>query len=425
MTAVLDRPVDTTVWSIGAPRLLAGLDGAARLDLRAHLAIHGPLPGTDLPRLIGYLDASRLAGRGGAGFPLATKLRALAEGAREVVVNGTESEPASRKDRTLLRRTPHLVLDGALAVAAATGARRVTVALHDPATAASVQAAIAERTDARRVRTRLIDGGFVAGEARAVVRALHGGPALPPGRRTPPTADGTLLANAETFAQLAILLRIGPHRFAETGTHAEPGTTLLTVGGAVGRPDVVEIPLGTPLGIVLAAAGGPPDPQAVVIGGYHGTWLAPLPQIRLSREGVASAGGSFGAGVLLVLDGRTCALGELARVTAWLAGESAGQCGPCRFGLPALAADVAALAAGRPAVGSALNHAAAVTGRGACAHPDGAARFVTSGVHLLHDETDAHLAYGGCGRPVLGQLPVLAPLRRSPRRVSQQGGQDR
>jgi NADH:ubiquinone oxidoreductase subunit F (NADH-binding) len=409
MTAVLSRPtaaVDTTAWAIGAPRLLAGLDASDRLDHAAHLRTHGSLPGTDLARLLAHLDASRLAGRGGAGFEFATKLRALASGSRHVVVNGTESEPASRKDRTLLRRAPHLVLDGALATAGAVGARRITVAVHDETTAAAVRAAAAERADAGRVRVQVIAGGFVSGEARAVVRALAGGPALPPGRRTPPTAAGTLVSNAETFAQVAILLRLGPHRFAETGTHSEPGTTLLTVGGAVGRPGVVEIPFGTPLGIVLAAAQAAPDPQAVVIGGYHGSWLAPIPAIRLGREGGAAAGGSFGAGVLLVVDHGTCALGELARVTAWLAGESAKQCGPCVFGLPALAADVAALVAGRPAVGAALGHARSVTGRGACAHPDGAARFVTSGLHLLHDETDVHLAHGGCGRPVLGRLPI-------------------
>lgn len=405
MTALLNRPVATSdAWTIGAPRLLA----AASPDLRAHLAAHGPLPGTDLRHLLAHLDASGLAGRGGAGFSLAAKLRSL-RGRARVIVNGSESEPASRKDRALLRRAPHLVLDGALAVAAATDAREVLVAVHDPVAEVALRHAVAERTDARRVTVRAVTGGFVAGEARALVRALDGGPALPPGRGTPPSLSGDLVSNVETFAQVAVLLRLGAYRFAETGTGDEPGTTLLTVGGAVARPGVVEVPLGTPLGIVLAAAGAPELAQAVVIGGYHGSWLAPNPSLRLSRAGVAAAGGTLGAGVVLVLGQDTCALGELARVTAWLAGESARQCGPCRFGLPALAADVAALAAGRPAAASAFAHARAVDGRGACAHPDGAARFVTSGLHLLHDETDRHLAAGTCARPVRGYLPIGEP----------------
>ena len=415
MTALLNPApahhddLDLHAWSIGSPRLLAGLQHTARLDLPGHLTTHGPLPGSDLERILTYLDGGPIAGRGGAGFPFAAKLRALGKGHREVIVNGTESEPASRKDRVLLRRTPHLVLDGALALAHAVGTRDVTVAVHDDLTAQSVRAAAAERPDGGHLRVTVVRGGFVSGEARAVVRAVHGGPALPTGRRTPPAVDGVLVANVESVAQLAVLLRVGPHRFAETGTPDEPGTTLLTVGGAVGRPGVVEIPLGTPLGIVLAAAQSA-DPQALVVGGYHGSWLAPIAQIRLSRAGLASAGATLGAGVVLVLGHDTCALGELARVTGWLAGESAKQCGPCRFGLPTLAADVAALAAGHVAgLGAAFAHARIVDGRGACAHPDGAARFVTSGLHQLHDENDRHL-HGGCGRPVLGQLPI-GPVR--------------
>ena len=408
MTAVLTptRHTDVPTWTIGAPRLLAGVTGGGALDLAGHLATHGAMPGTDMDRLLSYLDSSGIAGRGGAGFPLVNKLRTLATGRRRVIVNGSESEPASYKDRVLMRRTPHLVLDGALAVAAAVGTRDLTIAVHDAQSAAALRTAIAQRGDAKRVRVATVAGGFVAGEARAMVRALAGGPAVPPGRRTHLTTDGVLVSNVETFAQVAVLLRLGPRRFAETGSRDEPGTTLLTIGGAVDRPGVVEIPIGTPLGIVLGAAGAA-GTHAVVMGGYHGSWIEPNPAIVLSRAGVAAAGGSFGAGVLLVLDDATCALGELGRVAGWLAGESAMQCGPCRFGLPALAADVQALAAGRTAALShAFRHAHAVDGRGACAHPDGAARFVTTGLHVLRDEVERHLTHGGCGRPVLGRLDI-------------------
>jgi len=194
-----------------------------------------------------------------------------------------------------------------------------------------------------------------------------------------------------------VALRLGPHRFRESGTHAKPGTTLLTVGGAVSRPGVVEVPLGTPLGIVLSAAGAA-APQAVVVGGYHGAWHV-RPDLQLSHAN------GLGAGVVSVLDRNTCALGELARVASWLAAQSTRQCGPCRFGLPALARDVAAIAAGRDAA-TAIQHARAVQGRGACHHPDGAVRFVMSGLHLLREETVRHRTAGGCGRPVRRQLVV-------------------
>ncbi|HEY3090875.1 MAG TPA: NADH-ubiquinone oxidoreductase-F iron-sulfur binding region domain-containing protein [Jatrophihabitantaceae bacterium] len=397
MTATL-ASVPAGTWTIGTPRLLAGLDRYATIDHAAHLAVRGPLPYADRPRLTALLEDVALSGRGGAGFPFAAKLRAMPRGHGTVIVNGSESEPASFKDRTLLRRAPHLVLDGALAVAAAIGARHVKVAVHDTAAALAVRRAIGERSDCRRVRVAQVSGGFVGGEARALLRGLSGGPALPPGRRVHLTQNGTLLSNVETYAHIAVALRLGPHRFRESGTHAEPGTTLLTVGGAVERPGVVEVPLGTPLGIVLSAASAAP-PQAVVVGGYHGTWQALQPDLQLCHAN------GLGAGVISVLDDSTCAMGELARVAGWLAAQSARQCGPCRFGLPALARDVAGVAAGHD-VAAAFHHAHAVDGRGACHHPDGAVRFVTSGLRLLREETVRHRTAGGCGRSIRGQLVV-------------------
>ena len=408
MTAVYEyAPVTDGTWTIGAPRLLAGLRDAYTLDHEAHLAVHGPLPRLDVDRLIKLLDESGLSGRGGAGFPFGIKLRSLRGARPTVVVNGSESEPASTKDRTLMRRTPHLVLDGALAVATAVRAGRVIVAVHDLAAADAVEHAVRQRRDARRVRVVLTGSEFVGGEARTLLRVLAGGPALPPGRRSVATHDGYLVSNVETFAQTAVLVRMGARDYAATGTRREPGTVLLSVGGAVARPGVVEAPLGTPLGILLRAAGAD-DPAYVVVGGYHGGWLRPAPDIPLSRAGVAAAGASLGAGVLFVLGSTTCALGELARTTAWLAAQSAGQCGPCRFGLPALAADVAAVAHGNPgAVAIARRHGELVVGRGACSHPDGASRFVASGLAVLQDEIVAH-RNGGCGRTDRGHLPTGA-----------------
>ncbi len=401
MTAVLER-LDTpggATWTIGGPRLLAALNTYDVLDAATHLATHGPMPATDRPRLQALLDSVAITGRGGATLRLATRLRALQARRPQILVDGTEPEPASLKDRVLLGRAPHLVLDGALAVASAVGARAVAVAVRDPLAAAAVRTAAAQRPDGALVRVSVISG-----DPRRVVQALDGAPAFGLGRRSPPAADGAVVANPETLAQLAVLLRLGPRRFAETGTLAEPGTTLLTLRGAVGRPGVVEIPLGTPLGIVLEAAGAV-EPVAVISGGYHGSWLAPVAQLRLSRAGLAAAGGILGAGVLVVVDSRTCALGELARATAWLAGDAPDQCGPCRTGSPALAADLEDLYRGdRAALDSVFDRARALMGCGACGHPAGIARFVTSGLHLLHDETDLHLRSGGCGRPVLGQL---------------------
>ncbi|SOD70624.1 NADH:ubiquinone oxidoreductase subunit F (NADH-binding) [Jatrophihabitans sp. GAS493] len=424
MTLLASRPETAAsvipVSSIGAPRLLRGLDRFESISLADHAALHGPLPMLDRIQLVSACRQVNLTGRGGAGFPFADKVNSLRTGAAAVVVvNGSESEPASWKDRALMRRTPHLVLDGAVVTAHAIGAREIIVACHDALAAQRLNAAIAERRAmtgrhgrAASIRVQTTRSGFVGGEAGALMQTLNAAPGIPTGRRVLPTMAGvagapTLASNVETFAQIAILARMGSHHFGETGAQSEPGTMLLTVGGSVAHSGVLEVPTGTPLSIVLAASGASQHLQGVILGGYHGSWHQPIGSIRLSRAGVHAAGGSLGAGVVLAVDDTTCALGELQRVTNWLAEQSARQCGPCRFGLPALAADVAAIAHGdQRGAEAALRHARGVTGRGACAHPDGTARFVVSALHALHDESDAHLRNGGCGRPVTGVLPL-------------------
>ena len=267
---------------------------------------------------------------------------------------------------------------------------------------------MAERADRSLINVVHTDGRFVGGEARALVRGLDGGPAVPPGRREHPTATGTLVANAETFAQTAVLLRRGARAFAETGTRAEPGTVLLTVGGAVDRPGVVEVPLGTPLGILLTAAQAAPA-TAVVTGGYHGSWLPPNPEIRLSRAGLAAAGGEPRRRCRL-RRGRHDLRARRAGPGCRLAGRRVGQAVRARAASgcrPWLHRRQPRSPPSHPAgvEFAAFAHAWAVDGRGACSHPDGTVRFVTSALHLLRNEVEAHHR-GGCGRPVLGRLPI-------------------
>lgn len=422
MTAIAQRPsvrapvAGTASYVIGEARLLAGVQSYGRLDAGAHLAVHGALPVLDREHLQRWCADVRLLGRGGAAFPVSRKLESLPRGgAVAVVVNGSESEPASAKDRVLMQRAPHLVLDGARLVARALGAREIVVSVHDGAAADSMRRALAERSDLPGAQVVRSTAGFVGGEARAVVAGLDGKRPVPPGRRTLATVRGlggaaTFLSNVETFAQLAVLARTGPAAFARTGASAEPGTRLFTVGGAVRQPGVVEAPAGCSLDILLSHAGAAP-PAGVLLGGYHGTWTSGH-GIALDAPSAAAAGASLGAGVVLVLDDSTCPLGEVARVARWLASESAGQCGPCFFGLPALAADIEAILRGDAgARASADRHLGLLPGRGACAHPDGAARFVRSALDRFRADLAMHLDGPGCGRPVLGVLPLPADVR--------------
>ncbi|HEX5087104.1 MAG TPA: NADH-ubiquinone oxidoreductase-F iron-sulfur binding region domain-containing protein [Nocardioides sp.] len=393
-----------TAW--GTARLLAGTR-AGRLDLARHRDVHDVPRRSERGSLADALDAVGLLGRGGAAFPVATKLLGTRAGSGTyVVVNGSEGEPASHKDRALMRLAPHLVLDGALAVARSLRTRKVDLVVQDRAAHASLAAAVRERRDARGVRLVHHDHGFVGGEVRAVTRALSGGPALPPGRRVLPTVHGvdgrpTFASNVETFAQIALLLSLGVDEYAGVGAADEPGTTLLTLLGDVPHPGVVEVPTGLPLSALVGERPGP-----VLVGGYHGTWLADPGELTVSRPTLRSAGAPLNAGVLARLPHDTCALGEVATVAHWLADQSVGQCGPCFFGLPALAITLDQLAVGRVATEAARQRARLLVGRGACAHPDGAAAFVASALTVLDREIAVHRRHGHCGRPLLGVLPT-------------------
>jgi NADH:ubiquinone oxidoreductase subunit F (NADH-binding) len=391
------------------PRVLAGLGGGEDvIGLREHERVHGPMPRLAGAELIDAVQRSGLRGRGGADFPAARKLRAVASRRRAsaVVVNGSETEPASGKDRLLLSRLPHLVLDGAVLAARAVGAREVIIKLGDPGVVERVEAAVSERSD-DRVRTRVVvaAGGYVAGEESAVVRSLNGGPALPAFTPPRPYERGylgrpTLIQNPETLAQIALIARYGPDWFRELGTAADPGSLLVTVSGAVGAPGVYELEFGTPLGELIALAGGAEEPlRALLIGGYFGTWVGAdrAMSLRLARSDLRPVGAALGAGVVVALGESCSGLGESARVIDYLAAQSAGQCGPCVHGLRAIADSVGALAAGTASGGErerVLRWAADIRGRGACHHPDGAVRFVRSALREFGDELEADVEAG-------------------------------
>ena len=394
----------------GVARLLAAVPPDGRLvTLAEHLACFGPLEaGGDL---IAAVEASGLRGRGGGAFQTGYKLRAVAaaRGRPIVVVNCVEGEPASRKDGVLLRHAPHLVLDGAAAAAVALGARSIIVAVGRSARAEQriVAAMLEQRHDPVRWRLSTVPDGFVAGEETALLNALAGGTARPTLKPPFPCERGlggapTLVQNTETLAHVALIARFGADWFRSRGSDGEPGTALVTVSGAVARRGVYEIELGTRLSELVDQAGGASEPvSAFLVGGFFGGWTRD-PSLRL----LAARG--LGAGVVVALPATSCGLRESARVARYLAGESAGQCGPCRHGLAALAGGLEGIATGRGAgEGDRLDRwARQVSGRGACRHPDGAARFVRSTLAAFPEEIALHLEQGRCSAGDRGILRV-------------------
>lgn len=416
--------------AVAARRLTALCDTGS---LAAHRERYGQLPDLPGPALIDLIDRAGLRGRGGAGFPTARKLRAVAEGGRRAVVvaNGCESEPGSAKDAVLLSRAPQLVLDGALLAARAVGARRVVVCVHRGSPSSAVlNAAIAERTtDPIRVELAQVPRRYVASEESALVRFLNTGEARPlavPPRPFQRGVDGrpTLVDNVETLAHLATIAAWGPAWFRELGTATDPGSTLVTIGGAVSRPGVYEIGLGTALGDVLNLAGPRSAVAAALVGGYFGGWV-PMPaadRLPVSHDARephdAAVWATVGAGVILALPREACGLVETARILGYLAAESADQCGPCRFGLPAVADQLRGLATGRldPAGYRQLTYRlGVVAGRGACKHPDGAMRLAGSALRAFADDVRTHLngyVCTGLRHPPVFPVPVSAAVDR-------------
>jgi NADH:ubiquinone oxidoreductase subunit F (NADH-binding) len=374
--------------------------------------------------LVDSVERAGLTGRGGAEFPVARKMRAVLTGSRRalgdrggavVVANGAESEPISLKDRSLLTVAPHLVLDGISLAAESIGAGEgfLCVDGDDEQLVQRLTDTVAERqragADTISIRVKAVPPGYVSSEESALVQLLNGGPALPAFVPPRPFQKGvrgrpTLVNNVETLAHIALIARYGPAWFRGVGTKAAPGSALLTLAGAVQRPGVQEIALGTDLRDVLAAAGGPAEPpQAILAGGYFGGWLPVrgVPQLPVSGPDLRAVGATLGAGILVVLPASACGLAETARVVRYLAGQSAGQCGPCVNGLPAIADALEHIAwRGRDSrvhkwLGQLLG---LVEGRGACHLPDGTARLVASALRVFDSDVREHLRRGPCDR---------------------------
>jgi len=404
----------------GARRLFA----APGPSLTQHRSCFGPLPTlTHSDELIGVLDEAGLRGRGGAGFPTGRKMAAITGRRPVVIANGAEGEPASDKDAVLLHHAPHLILDGLAAVAAALGSRESHL-YAGASTLPAIRHALQERQAARwggpTVHLSEAPETFIAGEESAVINRIAGRTAVPLDRVVRITDSGlrgrpTLVHNVETLAHVALIARYGPRWFRSLGTPAEPGTMLVTLSGTA-TPGVLEVPLGIPLADLLRDHTDldAPDVRAVLLGGFHGAWLpgALTAQACLSRESLNPLGATPGAGVVHVLGTAECGLRRSADIATYLAQQSAGQCGPCLNGLPALAETLTQLAYRRPqpnAVREATRLVALVDGRGACKHPDGTARFIRSALHTFTQDIALHLR-GRC-EAVL-PAPQPAPRKR-------------
>ncbi|WP_280380972.1 NADH-ubiquinone oxidoreductase-F iron-sulfur binding region domain-containing protein [Nocardia wallacei] len=394
-----------------APRLLR--PGGAVEDLAAYRAAGGYAPLGAPDPLLTEVRHSGLRGRGGAAFPLAVKLTTVRDAwsrgrATVVVANGEEGEPASVKDKWLLRRRPHLVLDGLRLAAAIAGARRAYVYVSDPESARRVDAALTELYTAAVtdvvVELVTVAPGYVAGEETAAIRAIDGGPAKPSDKPPRPFEHGvggapTVVSNVETLAHLPFVHRHGGAAFRAVGTDASPGTFLATVTGGDRPAALYELPHGTPVTDLLALHGVSPD---AVCGALTGGYFAGMVDravlgATLDHESMRGLGGGLGCGAISLLT-RECPVAVAAGVLSYFDRENAGQCGSCFNGTAAMAASASALRDGRAAMADVerlRRWSVVLRGRGACGTLDGAANTAATLLARFPAEVDAHLG-GRC-----------------------------
>src|SRR5579875_967069 len=407
MEATTRSPVTTAPWPGSPPRLLR--DQPGREDYGAYRDFGGDRPLICADDLLADIERSGLLGRGGAAFPLAVKLRAVRDnGLRSgqgavVVANGEEGEPASIKDRWLLRHRPHLILDGLRLAAAIVAADRAYVYVSDPEASRSIEVALTELDNGALgvpVQVSMVEPGYVAGEETAAVRALNGGPAKPTDKPPRPFQEGvgglpTLVSNVETLANLPYLLKHGSAAFRAQGTPLSPGTFLMTVTGAGRPPGLYEIPHGLPFTELLSLHGVSVEQvKGVLMGGYFAGLLnRAVLDATLDHETLRRLGSGLGAGAITVLTD-DCAVAVAASVLAYFDRENAGQCGSCFNGTAAMAAVAGALRDGVATsedVTRLRRWSVMLRGRGACATLDAACNMAASLLGQFPHAVDRHL----------------------------------
>jgi NADH:ubiquinone oxidoreductase subunit F (NADH-binding) len=397
--------------------------------------------------MVRLVEQSGLRGRGGAGFPAARKWRqcqVMEATQKYVVVNGYEADPGTFSDRLLMERDPHAVIEGAAIAAYAVGATKAIVAVNAGYARAieRLRGAIAQAEEAGligidaldgaitlAVEVRPVQGAFLLGEETVLLRALEGKRGMPEQRPPYPAERGlfdkpTLVHNVETIATIPWIVTNGAAAFAGIGTKSSPGTKLVQLAGAVARPGVAEVPLGTPLGAIVERAGGGMRATAklklAIVGGPLGGLLpAERMDLPFDFDALREAGATLGSGSVVVADDSACSV-DLGRLLERFASDEAcGKSIPCRIGLKRLVEIADRFAAGhqRPQDRDLLvDLSADVIGSGLCNHERLAPDPLLTGLRYFASEYDAHLDEGRCPAGVCH--PVRVTATASPKRGS-------
>jgi NADH-quinone oxidoreductase subunit F len=359
---------------------------------------------------------SGLRGRGGAGFPTGEKWRSIrttGTGVRYALCNGAEGEPATFKDRLLLRTDPYQVLEGLAIAAHAVGAERAYIGLKADfeQEIRTVRRALEEMQGADalgKIPIEVILGPdlYLFGEETGLEEVIEGRLPLPRIARPfmfglfaqPPNDNPTLVNNVETLANVPHILADGPDWLRSSGTETSPGTMIFTVCGDVRREGVFELPLGTPLRhLVDDLAGGPRQGATfkAFVPGASNTVLAPSElDVPLDFDSMRELGSGLGSAGFAVFDDSACMVKAAHQYSRFLYVESCGQCPACKFGTGEATEMLAALEAGGASAASVeaiLARARSSTDGQKCALPTGESLLIQSLVQVFSNEFRSHL----------------------------------
>jgi NADH-quinone oxidoreductase subunit F len=305
------------------------------------------------------LEASGLRGRGGAGFAMGKKVSFLPKGSMDkyLVCNADESEPGTFKDRELMQKSPHMLLEGLVIAAYAAGANRAFMYVRGEyeLQAEVLEAAISEASAAGYIGEDILGSGFalslvlhrgagayICGEETALLDSLEGKRGNPRLKPPFPAIQGlyqgpTLINNVETLATVPSIIRMGGEQYAKLGVETSTGTKLVSVSGHVQRPGNYEVTLGIPSReLIYDLAGGPPEGRSVKCW-FPGGSSAPVLtaddiDVPYDFASLAKAGSMLGSGAIIVVDDSTPILDVAMKVAKFYRHESCGKCTPCREG---------------------------------------------------------------------------------------------
>jgi NADH-quinone oxidoreductase subunit F len=309
--------------------------------------------------VLSELEASNLRGRGGAGFQMGKKVSFLPHGSIEkyLVCNADESEPGTFKDRELLQKTPHMLLEGLIIASFAAGAGRSFIYIRGEYSeqADILDAALAEAREAGYVGERILGsehslslvvhrgaGAYICGEETGLLDSLEGKRGNPRLKPPFPANQGlyqgpTLINNVETLATVPAIMRMGGAEYARLGTETSTGTKVVSVSGHVQRPGNYEVELGVPSRELIYGLAGGPEPGRTVKCWFPGGSSSPVLtaedlDVPYDFDSLAKAGSMLGSGAIIVVDDSTAILDVALKVAKFYRHESCGKCTPCREG---------------------------------------------------------------------------------------------